>query len=72
MFKPTRGPQKPSLHLNGINPQRLITFLEEAQHCCERKGDFDAALRFECMVDYFKKDHDSGKGLVFKPGIIGF
>jgi Holliday junction resolvase-like predicted endonuclease len=72
MFRPTRGPQKPSFKSDGINPHKLVKFLDEARMYCEKKGDMDSALRFECMVDYFKKDHDSGKALVFTPGVIGY
>jgi len=71
MFRP-RGPQKPSYQPTGVNPTKLIKFLEDAQKCCERNGEMDSALRFECMVDFFKRDYELGKPVTFRPGVIGF
>lgn len=71
MYKP-RGPQAPSFRPTGINPNSLIKFLEAAQKCCEQRGDADSALKFECMVEYFKHDYELGKSITFRPGVIGY
>lgn len=72
MFKPTRGAQRPSKTLQGINPFALIKFLEQAKMKCEQEGDNDSALKFELMVEYFSKDYEPGKPLKFTGGVIGY
>ena len=72
MFKPHRGPQKPSFQPSGISPNKLIQFLEHAQHRCADAGEEEAAFRFEMMVEYLRKDYVPGKPLEFNSMVLGF
>lgn len=70
-FKPTRGPQKPSFKLNGINQFQLVHFLEDCQKRLEREGETDSAFRFEMVKEFIKQDYKPGESLKFKPTALG-
>lgn len=70
MFKPTRGPQRPSITKTGISHFQLIKFLEQYRSALERKG-LESALDVEMLVDYFKNDYDPAKPLVFDSVKLG-
>lgn len=71
MFKPTRGPQKPSMKLNGINQFALVRFLE-AYHNRVERDDEEAAYYIEQLVTFFKEDYDTSRPLVFESNKLGF
>lgn len=72
MFKPTRGPQKPSFKNTGISHFALIRFLESYQRKLNSIGEDDSALRIELLVDFFKNDYEPGRGLDFDSRKLGF
>ena len=71
MFKPTRGPQKPSFKQTGINHFQLIKFLQLCQKRLEMEGERDSAFRFEMVVDYLKQDYVPGRPLEFDGKVLG-
>lgn len=72
MFKPTRGPHKPSIKPTGINPFALIKFLEQAQIDLAKRGELDASFRFEMLKTYFEQDYEVGKPLNYSGQVLGF
>jgi len=72
MFKPTRGPQKPSFKATGISPFQMIKFLERYQEKLNSIGEQEAAFRIEMLVDYFENDYNSETGLFFDSRKLGF
>lgn len=71
MFKPTRGPQKPTFKSNGINPMSLVRFLEQYEAKLLSQNDTDGAFPVEMLIDYFKNHYEEGKPLHFDPIKLG-
>lgn len=71
-MKPTRGPKKPSFSFSGVGHAQLIHFLNEFHKKCVSKGEEEAALRIECMMEYFKNDFKPENGLHFDSKKLGF
>lgn len=71
MFKPTRGPSKPSLKTSGINHFALVKFLEQCQQRLEDEGDSNSAFRIEMIKTYFQEDYEEGKPLKFSGQVLG-
>ena len=71
MFKPTRGPSKPSVRTSGINEFALVKFLEQAKDYLERNEKADQAFVVEMLTDYFKHDYEPGKPLKFTAQVVG-
>lgn len=71
MFKPTRGPSKPSLKTSGINHFALVKFLQQCQDRIEKEGDAAGAFRVEMIKTYFQEDYEDGKPLKFSGQVVG-
>lgn len=71
MFKPTRGPSKPSLRTSGINEFALVKFLEQAQKHLELNNKKEEAFVVEMLGEYFKQDYEPGKPLKFTASAVG-
>lgn len=71
MFKPTRGPSKPTLKSSGINQLALVKFLQDCEDYLLRSGDQDGAFRVEMIKTYFKEDYEEGKPLKFSGQVVG-
>ena len=71
MFKPTRGPSKPTFKLSGINQMALVRFLEAYHDRLCKKEEYDAAFSVEMLADYFKNHYEEGKPLQFDPIKLG-
>lgn len=72
MFKPTRGPQKPTFKQSGISPFQLIKFLENYKNKLDSIGEKDSAFRIEMLVDYFEQDYHADRALHFDSSKLGF
>lgn len=71
MFKPTRGPSKPTFKLSGISQMSLVRFLEAYEAKLRSKDELDAAFSVEMLADYFKNHYEEGKPLQFDPIKLG-
>lgn len=71
MFKPTRGPQRPKMQNAGISHWQLIKFLSQCEEALKAEGEEDSAFRFEMLKEYFSRDYEEGKSLVYKGQAIG-
>ncbi len=71
-LKPTRGPKKPSFTFSGVGHSQLIYFLTDFHKKCISIGEEEAALRVECMLEFFKNDFKPESGLHFDPKKLGF
>lgn len=71
MFKPTRGYQQPKMNMIGINHFKLVHFLEDCKKNLSEKGEKESAHYMEMLEDYFRKDYEQGKPLVFNSRILG-
>lgn len=72
MYRPRVSNKPRSIGEGYINPNELIEFLDTARAYCIYKEDEDSALRFECMMDYFKHDWKPGKKMIMSGEVLGF
>lgn len=71
MFKPTRGPQRPSISKSGISHWQMIKFIEQCETALKQIGEEESAFRFEMLKEYFKNDYEEGKPPKYSGQVLG-